>query len=131
MAGSVNKCVLIGRLGRDPETKTFGNGGKATSFSLATSETWKDKSGERQSKTQWHNVVIFNEKIGEIAERFLKKGSCVYLEGAIENRKYTTKEGAEREGALIAGEWQTDLVMSILEQEYRAISVSWPVPDVT
>ena len=97
MAG-VNKVILLGRLGRDPEARNMPSGGKVVSFSVATSETWNDKaSGERKERTQWHRVVIFNEALGGIAERFLKKGSEVYLEGQLETRKYTDKEGAERE----------------------------------
>lgn len=98
MAGSVNKVILIGNLGRDPESRTMQNGGKVVSFSIATSETWNDKaSGERKEKTQWHRIAIFNEKLGEIAEKYLKKGSTVFIEGALESRKYTDKDGAERE----------------------------------
>jgi single-strand DNA-binding protein len=98
MAGSVNKVILIGNLGKDPEARTMQNGGKVVSFNVATSESWNDKmSGERKEKTQWHRVAIFNEKLGEIAEKYLKKGSSVYLEGALESRKYTDKDGMERE----------------------------------
>jgi len=98
MAGSVNKVILIGNLGRDPESRTMQSGGKVVSFSIATSESWNDKmSGERKEKTQWHRIAIFNEKLGEIAEKYLKKGSTVYLEGALESRKYTDKDGQERE----------------------------------
>jgi single-strand DNA-binding protein len=97
MAG-VNKVILLGRLGRDPEARTMQSGGKVVSFSVATSESWTDKaSGERKEKTQWHRVAIFNEALGSVAERFLKKGSQVYLEGALETRKYTDKDGQERE----------------------------------
>ena len=97
MAG-VNKVILLGRLGRDPEARTMQNGGKVVSFSVATSETWNDKaSGERKERTQWHRVVIYNDALGGIAERFLKKGSEVYLEGQLESRKYTDKDGAERD----------------------------------
>ena len=89
MAGSVNKVILVGNLGKDPETRSFQNGGKVVNFTLATSETWNDRaSGERREKTEWHNVVIRNEKLGEIAERYLKKGAKVYLEGSIQTRKY-------------------------------------------
>ena len=96
MAG-VNKVILVGNLGKDPEVRTFQNGNKSVSFTLATSETWKDRtSGERKEKTQWHNIVIFNDNLGGVAERFLKKGSKVYLEGQIESRKYTDNSGAER-----------------------------------
>ncbi len=98
MAGSVNKVILVGNLGRDPESRTMQNGGKVVSFSIATSENWNDKaSGERREKTQWHRIAIFNEKLGEVAERFLKKGSKVYVEGSLESRKYTDKDGVERE----------------------------------
>jgi single-strand DNA-binding protein len=98
MAGSVNKVILVGNLGRDPESRTMQSGGKVVSFSIATSESWNDKgSGERKEKTQWHRIAIFNEKLGEIAERYLKKGSKVYLEGQLESRKYTDKDGVERE----------------------------------
>ena len=98
MAGSVNKVILVGNLGRDPEVRNFQNGGKVVSFSVATSETWNDKaSGEKKEKTQWHRVAIFNEKLGDIAERYLRKGSTVYLEGSLESRKFTDKDGAERE----------------------------------
>ncbi|MFZ4409347.1 MAG: single-stranded DNA-binding protein [Paracraurococcus sp.] len=98
MAGSVNKVILVGNLGRDPEARNMQSGGKVVSFSVATSETWNDRaSGERKEKTQWHRVAIFNEKLGEIAEKYLKKGSKVYLEGALESRKYTDKDGQERE----------------------------------
>jgi single-strand DNA-binding protein len=98
MAGSVNKVILVGNLGRDPEARTMQNGGKVVSFSIATTESWNDKmSGERKDKTQWHRIAIFNEKLGEIAEKYLKKGSSVYVEGALESRKYTDKDGVERE----------------------------------
>lgn len=97
MAGSVNKVILIGNLGRDPEVRTFQNGGKVCSFSVATSESWKDKqTGERKDKTEWHNVVIKNENLITVAERYLKKGAKVYLEGRLETRKYTDKDGAEK-----------------------------------
>jgi single-strand DNA-binding protein len=93
----VNKAILVGRLGKDPETKTFNNGGSVTQFSIATSETWKDKqSGERKEKTQWHNIVIRNDHIGKIAQQYLRKGSEVYIEGAIETRKYQDNSGADR-----------------------------------
>ena len=98
MAGSVNKVILVGNLGKDPEARSMQNGGKTVSFSLATSETWNDKaSGERKEKTQWHRVVIFNERIGEVAEKYLRKGAKVYIEGSLESRKYTDKDGAEKE----------------------------------
>ena len=102
MSGSVNKAILIGRLGRDPEARTFPSGGRVVSFSLATDETWRDKAtGERKQRTQWHNVTIFNEPIGKIAEQYLKKGASVYLEGQIETREYTDKEGVQRKATEI------------------------------
>jgi single-strand DNA-binding protein len=98
MAGSVNKVILVGNLGRDPESRTMQSGGKVVSFSIATSESWNDKgSGERREKTQWHRIAIFNERLGEVAEKYLKKGAKVYVEGSLESRKYTDKDGVERE----------------------------------
>ena len=96
MAG-VNKVILVGNLGKDPENQSFANGGSVVKFTLATSETWKDKqSGERKEKTEWHNIVIYNENIGKIASQYLKKGSKVYLEGAIQSRKFQDNTGADR-----------------------------------
>ncbi len=97
MAGSVNKVILVGNLGRDPEVRTLNNGGKVVNLNLATSETWRDKqSGDRQERTEWHKVVIFNENLADVAERFLRKGSKVYVEGQLQTRKYTDKDGAEK-----------------------------------
>ena len=112
MAG-VNKVILVGNLGRDPEARNMQNGGKVVSFSIATSETWNDKaSGERKEKTQWHRIAIFNEKLGEIAEKYLKKGSKVYLEGQIETRKYTDKDGQERETTeIVLGRFKGELTL--------------------
>ncbi len=96
MAG-VNKVILVGNLGKDPESQSFSNGGSVVKFTLATSESWKDKTtGERKDKTEWHNVVIYNENLGRVASQFLKKGSKVYLEGAIQSRKYQDNSGNER-----------------------------------
>lgn len=98
MAASVNKAILIGNLGRDPETRTMQSGGQVATFSLATSETWQDKgSGERRERTQWHRVVIYNEHLVTVADRFLRKGAKVYVSGQIETRKYVDQSGAERE----------------------------------
>lgn len=95
MAGSVNKCILIGHLGRDPEVKSFQSGGKVCNLSIATSEQWRDKqSGEKRERTEWHRVVIFNENLVGVCELLLKKGSKVYLEGSLETRKYE-KDGRE------------------------------------
>lgn len=97
MAGSVNKVILVGNLGRDPEVRTFQNGGRVAHLNLATSETWKDKaSGERKDKTEWHRVAIFNENLVGVAERYLKKGSKVYIEGRLETRKWTDQSGQEK-----------------------------------
>ena len=97
MAGSVNKVILVGNLGRDPEVRSTQDGRKIVNFSLATSENWKDKSsGERREKTEWHRVVIFNENLASVAERFLKKGSKVYVEGQLQTRKYTDQSGQEK-----------------------------------
>ena len=97
MAGSVNKVILVGNLGKDPESRSFANGGKVVSFSVATSENWKDRaSGERKEKTEWHNVSIFSEGLAGVAERFLRKGSKVYLEGQLETRKWQDQSGNDR-----------------------------------
>lgn len=90
MSGSVNKVILVGHLGRDPEVRQTQDGGKIVNLSLATSEVWKDRdSGERRDRTEWHRVVVFNDRIADVAERFLKKGSKVYLEGQLQTRKWT------------------------------------------
>src|SRR5580698_7039732 len=97
MAGSVNKVILVGNLGKDPEVRRMQSGDPVVNLSLATSETWRDKSsGERKEKTEWHRVVIFNKNLAEIAEKYLRKGSKVYLEGALQTRKWTDKDGAEK-----------------------------------
>jgi len=96
MAGSVNKVILIGNLGKDPEVRTLQNGGKVANLSLATSESWRDKSsGERKEKTEWHRVVIFGN-LADIAEKYLKKGSKVYVSGSLQTRKWTDQSGAEK-----------------------------------
>ncbi len=97
MAGSVNKVILVGNLGRDPEVRSFANGGKVCNLRIATSETWRDKqSGERKERTEWHSVAIFNEPLAKIAEQYLRKGSTVYIEGQLETRKWTDQQGQER-----------------------------------
>ena|SRR5690554_4140455 len=97
MAGSVNKVILIGNLGRDPEVRSFPNGGKVVNLRIATSETWKDKAtGERRERTEWHSVAIFSEPVGRIAEQYLRKGSKVYIEGQLETRKWQDQSGADR-----------------------------------
>ena len=97
MAGSVNKVILVGNLGKDPEVRRLNSGDPVVNFTLATSETWRDKnSGDRKEKTEWHNVVIFNDNLAKVAEQYLKKGAKVYLEGALQTRKWTDKDGAEK-----------------------------------
>ena len=97
MAGSVNKVIVMGNLGKDPEIRNFPNGGRVCNFSIATSESWRDKnSGEKQERTQWHNISILSEPLVNIAERFLKKGSKVYLEGQLETRKWQDNSGSDR-----------------------------------
>ena len=97
MAGSVNKVILVGNLGRDPESRAFQNGGKVVNLRIATSESWKDRnSGERKEKTEWHSVAIFNEGLANVAERFLRKGSKVYIEGQLQTRKWQDKDGQDR-----------------------------------
>ena len=97
MAGSVNKVIIVGNLGRDPEVRSFGNGGKVVNLRIATSENWRDKqTGERKERTEWHSVAIYNEALGKIAEQYLKKGSTVYIEGQLETRKWQDQSGADR-----------------------------------
>jgi len=97
MAGSVNKVILIGNLGRDPEVKSMQDGRSLVNMSVATSETWRDRqSGERKERTEWHRVVIFNDKLAEVAQKYLKKGAKVYLEGQLTTRKWTDQSGQER-----------------------------------
>ncbi len=97
MAGSVNKVILIGNLGRDPEVRTFQNGGKVCNLRIATSETWKDRNtGERKERTEWHSVAIFSEPLARVAEQYLRKGSKVYIEGQLETRKWQDQSGQDR-----------------------------------
>jgi len=96
MSGSVNKVILVGNLGRDPEVRTMQSGGKVVNMSLATSERWNDRDGNRQERTEWHRVVIFNERLAEVAEKYLRKGSKVYVEGQLQTRKWTDQSGQER-----------------------------------
>jgi single-strand DNA-binding protein len=108
MAGSVNKVILVGNLGRDPEVRRLTSGDPVVNLSIATSESWRDKaSGERKERTEWHRVVIFNENLAKVAEQYLRKGSKVYIEGALQTRKYTDKDGAEK--------YSTEIVL----QKYR------------
>ena len=97
MAGSVNKVILVGNLGKDPEIRTLNSGDRVANLRIATSETWRDKAtGERKEKTEWHQVVIFNDGIVKVAENYLKKGSTVYIEGSLQTRKYTDAQGVEK-----------------------------------
>lgn len=97
MAGSVNKVILVGNLGRDPEVRTFQNGGKVCNLRIATSENWKDRTtGERKERTEWHSVAIFSEPLARVAEQYLKKGSKVYIEGQLETRKWQDQSGNDR-----------------------------------
>ena len=97
MAGSVNKVILVGNVGKDPEVRTSQDGSKIVSFSLATSETWNDKaSGERKERTEWHRVVVFNDRTADVVEKYVRKGSKVYVEGALQTRKWTDQSGVEK-----------------------------------
>ena len=107
MSGSVNKAIIVGNLGRDPEVRHTNDGKAIVSLSVATSETWKDKSGERKERSEWHRVVIFNDHLAKIAEQYLRKGSKVYLEGQLQTRKWTDKDGVDK--------YSTEIVL----QNYR------------
>ncbi|HEY6916722.1 MAG TPA: single-stranded DNA-binding protein [Allosphingosinicella sp.] len=96
MAGSVNKVILIGNLGQDPESRSLNNGGEVVNLSVATTESWKDRDGQRQDRTEWHRVVIFNENLGKVAKSYLRKGSKVYLEGQLQTRKWQDQNGQDR-----------------------------------
>ncbi|MGB6919549.1 MAG: single-stranded DNA-binding protein, partial [Methylovirgula sp.] len=97
MSGSVNKVILIGNLGRDPEVRRLNSGDSVVSFSLATTDSWRDKAtGERKERTEWHNVVIYNENLGKIAEQYCKKGSKIYIEGQLQTREYADRDGNQR-----------------------------------
>jgi single-strand DNA-binding protein len=113
MAGSVNKVILVGNLGRDPEVRRLTSGDPVVNLSIATSESWRDKaSGERKEKTEWHRVVIFNENIAKVAEQYLKKGSKIYLEGQLQTRKYTDKDGSEKYSTeIVLQRYRGELVM--------------------
>jgi len=113
MAGSVNKVILVGNLGRDPEVRRLTSGDPVVNLSIATSESWRDKAtGERKEKTEWHRVVIFNENIAKVAEQYLKKGSKVYLEGQLQTRKYTDKDGTEKYSTeIVVQRFRGELVM--------------------
>ena len=108
--GSINKVILVGNLGRDPEIRSMPNGDRIANLSIATSETWRDKSsGERKEKTEWHRVVIFNDNIVKVVENYVKKGSTVYIEGALQTRKWTDQQGVEK--------YSTEIVVSRFKGE--------------
>ena len=110
MAGSLNKTMLIGNLGADPETRSFQSGGKVCNLRIATSESWKDRtSGERKEKTEWHSVVIYGDGLVEVCERYLRKGSKVYIEGKLQTRKFQDKSGADRYSTEIVASHMTML----------------------
>ena len=113
MAGSVNKVILVGNLGRDPETRQTQDGRPIVNFTLATNETWKDRqTGERRERTEWHRVVIFNERLAEVAQNYLRKGSKVYLEGQLQTRKWTDQSGQERYTTeVVLGRFRGELTM--------------------
>ena len=97
MSGSVNKVILVGNLGRDPEVRSFGNGGRVANFTLATNNRWRDRqTGEQRERTEWHRVVIYNERLVEVVEKYVRKGQMVYLEGEIQTRKWSDQSGQER-----------------------------------
>jgi single-strand DNA-binding protein len=115
MAGSVNKVIIIGNLGKDPEVRNTQAGDKIISFNLATSETWTDKaSGERKERTEWHRVVVFNSQIADVCERFLKKGAKVYVEGQLQTRKWADQQGVER--------YSTEIVLARFKGEMTMLT---------
>lgn len=120
MAGSVNKVILVGNLGRDPEIRFMPDGTKVASFSIATSEYWKDKTtGERRDRTEWHRISVLNDKIADIAEKYLRKGSKVYVEGQLQTRKWTDQSGAERTTTeILIGRFKGD--MTLLDSNSRS-----------
>ena len=113
MAGSVNKVILVGNLGKDPEVRTTQDGQKIVNLTLATSDTWNDRqTGERKERTEWHRVVIFNDRVGDVAERYLHKGSKVFVEGSLQTRKWTDQSGQERYSTeVVIGRFKGDLTM--------------------
>ena len=113
MAGSVNKVILVGNLGRDPEIRSMPNGDRIANLSLATSETWRDRqSGERKEKTEWHRVVVFNDNIVKVVENYLKKGSTIYVEGQLQTRKWTDQQGVEKYSTeVVIGRFNGQLTM--------------------
>ena len=120
--GSVNKVILVGNLGRDPEVRTLQDGNPVVNLSIATSESWKDKnSGERREKTEWHRVVIFNARLAEVAQKYLHKGSTVYLEGALQTRKWTDQSGNDK--------YSTEVVLQRFRGELVMLGKAEPKED--
>lgn len=138
MAGSVNKVIIIGNLGRDPEIRSMPNGDRVANLSVATSESWKDKSsGERKEKTEWHRVTIFNDNIVKVVESYVKKGSTVYIEGALQTRKWTDQQGVEKYSTeIVVSRFKGELTMlggrnesgGEVKQEYTPQEASKPIP---
>ena len=123
MAGSINKVILVGNLGKDPEVRNAQDGSKIVTFSIATSESWKDKnSGERKDRTEWHRVVMFNERLGEVAEKYLRKGSKVYVEGALQTRKWTDNNNIEK--------YTTEVVISRFKGELTLLDSKGSVGEI-
>jgi len=114
----VNKVILVGNLGRDPEVRTTQDGNKIINMTVATSETWKDKSGQKQERTEWHRIVIFNKHLADIAEQYLRKGSKVYLEGQLQTRKWTDQQGAEK--------YTTEVVLQNFKGELQMLDSKEP-----
>ena len=131
MAGSVNKVILVGNLGRDPEVRSFQNGGKVVNLRIATSETWRDKgSGERKEKTEWHSVAIFSEPLARVAEQYLRKGSKVYIEGQLETRKWQDQSGADRYSTeVVLRPYRSELTLLDGRGEGGAVSVGDDYPE--
>lgn len=141
MAGSVNKVILIGRLGKDPESRTSQSGDTIVSFSVATSESWKNRNGEKQEKTEWHKVVVFNPHLADIAATYLKKGSHVYIEGALQTRKWQAQDGTDRYSTeVVLGRFKGELSMlgskdddtqKTTAAQHKAAKDGWePPPDM-
>ena len=131
MASSVNKVILVGNLGNDPEIRSAQDGSKIVNFSLATSESWKDKAtGERKDKVEWHRVVVFNPNLADVCEKYLHKGSKVYVEGQLQTRKWQDQSGAERYTTeVVLTRFKGELTMLDSRSDSDGISMSGPVPD--
>ena len=131
MAGSVNKVILIGNLGRDPEVRTMSSGGRVCNLSVATSDHWRDRnSGERREKTEWHRVVVFNDNLVTVCERYLRKGSKIYLEGQLETRKWQDQSGADRYSTeVVLRPYRGELTMLDGGRESQDAAYDSPAPD--